>query len=316
MADISFYKYLEASFRYRLFDPRGGIATPDTHFNDLGYNLTYKQIFYYARKVLPKFYTGEFSDTQEGNLQMAKKVLEKLDKHQDIQLENQFKAVTVSEENARIIAQAQAESQQIEAQQAQLAGESSGTSFGGMPAGLPSAPSISSAPRVRIVQQTQPPGGMEGGTGQGTAATNKSMRIAERQEIEKSEISSSHPPTPSRINFSAFKSSISSGFKKVQNFASPVGPFLKINLGRIGKGLGEMARGLGRGVFGPALSGGANLMGRGLLGGVNRGANFYGRFSRLKSSLNRPSFLSKSSVGKKGSGKTGQTSGYPAGKSV
>ncbi len=81
MADVSFYQYLEGAFRYRLFNPKGITATLNTSFMGLGYNLTYKQIFYYARKVLPKFYTGEFPDTEEGNLQMARKVLEKLDKH-------------------------------------------------------------------------------------------------------------------------------------------------------------------------------------------------------------------------------------------
>lgn len=52
-----------------------------------------------------------------------------------------------------------------------------GTSAGGMPS-LPSAPSVSPPQRIiHNIPQTPSPSGMEGGTGQGTAATNKINRL-------------------------------------------------------------------------------------------------------------------------------------------
>lgn len=284
--DISFYKYLEAAFRYRLFNPKGTTATPDTRFNYLGYNLPFNRIFYYARKVLPKFYTSEFPDTEEGNLQMARKVLEKLDRRQDIELENQFKTVTASTGSDQIIAEAQAESQATK-QQTPPTGTTTGV-MGGMP-GMPPTPSISSVSRrVFMVQQTPAPvGGKEGGLGQGTSATNKATMLetqrtgAASAKSEAPVTRSSGTPNPTapvspRLNPSAIRSSFSSGFKKVQNFAARSNPFLKTNLSRIANGLRGMAGGLGRGITG-GIGGGLGAatpslgrMGHGLANGLQR----------------------------------------------
>ncbi|MBI2018232.1 transglycosylase SLT domain-containing protein [Candidatus Daviesbacteria bacterium] len=265
--DVNFYKYLEAAFRFKLFNPEGQRAGFDTHFNHLNYNLTYKQIFFYARKILPKFYTSEFPDTEEGNLQMAKKVLEQLDKHQDTQLENQFKSVTVSEENTQIITEAQAQSQQTEAISTQTP---VGTSEGMMSGpGLPSAPSKSFGPRrVFIANQTPPPaGGMEGGIGQGTAATNKANAKASRLEAETNRLNV-QTAAPRRFNWGGFK--IPASFTNAaKNFGSESQRFIGTNLGRIGKGLGEIAGGLGRGIAGPALTGTYNLLGKAGSGSLN-----------------------------------------------
>lgn len=138
MADISFYKYLAAAFRYKLFDPKGQRANFDTRYNYLGYNLTYKQLFFYARRVLPKFYRGEFPDTEEGNLQMAKTFLQKLDKHQDPELEKYFNPATAPAENESVIAEAVKESQAVPAG-VSTGGENLATMTGGQ---LPQTPRI------------------------------------------------------------------------------------------------------------------------------------------------------------------------------
>lgn len=270
MADISFYKYLEAAFRYRLFNPAGQRANLQTKFNALGYNLPYERIFHYARRVLPKFYTdtSRFPDTEEGNLQMAKKVLEKLDKHQDIELENQLKAVTVSKENAQIMAEAQAQSQQTEAQQVPPAGTSAGTSFG-LP-GLPSAPSISSGPR-RIYNIPHAPDKPFQGPGQGTAATAKANRLTAQTttgNLTPSTVSGSSSPPPPRFNWRSFKMP-ASFTNAAKNFGSTAQRFIGTNLGRIGRSLADIAGGVGRGIAGPSLTGTYNLLGKAANGGLN-----------------------------------------------
>lgn len=291
MADISFYKYLEAAFRYRLFNPAGQRANLQTKFNALGYNLPYERIFHYARRLLPKFYTdtSRFPDTEQGNLQMAKKVLETLDKHQDTQLENQLKAVTVSEENTQAIAEAQAESQQAAVQQAQpveTAGRPSGIP------GLPATPSISSGPRrVYNIPQAPP----EPATPQPKIIiTNKSGVVAEppppKSELvvaNKSGVVKEAPPskiyianksgtvvgertiTPSpRFNWRGFKMP-ASFTNAAKNFGSATQRFIGTNLGRIGRGLTDIAKGVGRGIAGPGLTGAYNLLGKAANGGLN-----------------------------------------------
>lgn len=150
MADITFYKYLEAAFRYRLLNPEGKKATLKTHFNYLGYNLPFERIFHYARRVLPSLYALQFPNTEEGNLRMAKKVLDALDRKLDTQLERYFDPAKTPVEYQQLIDEAQSESQQAEAAGQSTGGESAETM--GMP-GLPSAPSIRSTPRItRIIQ--------------------------------------------------------------------------------------------------------------------------------------------------------------------
>lgn len=141
MADISFYKYLEAAFRHKLFKD-----TKATSFNFLGFNLPYetiegkKGIFEYARRVLPSFYSLHFADTEEGHLQMAKDFLQKLDRHQDPELPKYFDPNQAPAEYAGTIAEAQ---QQSQAEGRGIPAQGAG---GGMP-GLPAGPSISPARR-------------------------------------------------------------------------------------------------------------------------------------------------------------------------
>lgn len=150
MADITFYKYLEAAFRFRLLNPEGKKATLKTHFNYLGYNLPFERIFHYARKVLPSLYTLQFPNTEEGNLRMAKKVLDALDRKLDTQLEKYFDPTKAPAEYQQLIDEAQSESRQAEVSGQTSGGEAAATM--GMP-GLPSAPSVRSTPRItRIIQ--------------------------------------------------------------------------------------------------------------------------------------------------------------------
>lgn len=110
--DVNFYKYLEAAFRFKLFNPEGQRADFDAYFSQLNYSLTFKQIFDYARRVLPAFYrdTGRFPDTEEGNLQMARDFIQKLDRHQDPELDKYFNPATAPAENNLIIQEAAKES--------------------------------------------------------------------------------------------------------------------------------------------------------------------------------------------------------------
>lgn len=280
MADISFYKYLEAAFRYRLFNPAGQRASLQTKFNALGYNLPYERIFYYARKLLPKFYTdtSRFPDTEAGNLQMAKNVLEKLDKHQDTQLENQLKAVTVSKENAQIIAEAQAQSQQAEAGLTQVPADTATGSAGGI--SMPSAPSISSGPR-RIYNIPQAPS--EPQTPQPKIEiANKSGVIQEAPSGSKLVTANSSgalkglgEEAPTKQIFIANKSGAVTGMHNIKSpswlktFGSNAQIFAKKNLGRIGRSLAEIAGGVGRGIAGPSLTGTYNLLGKAANGGLN-----------------------------------------------
>lgn len=296
MADISFYKYLEAAFRYRLFNPAGQRANLQTKFNALGYNLPYERIFHYARRLLPKFYTdtSRFPDTEQGNLQMAKKVLETLDKHQDTQLENQLKAVTVSKENAQIIAEAQAQSQQAEAQQVPPAGTSAGTSFG-LP-GLPSAPSISSGPR-RIYNIPQAPKAPKpeiaiankSGVVAETPPPKSELVVANKSGIVKETPAGSKLVTanssgtlkglggeaPTKQIFIANKGGVVTGVHNIKSpswlktFGSNAQIFARKNLGRIAGGLTDIAKGVGRGIAGPSLTGTYNLLGKAANGGLN-----------------------------------------------
>jgi len=207
MADLSFYKYLEAAFRHKLFKDKTA-----TRFNYLSYNLTYERIFYYARKILPSFYRNEaqFPNTEEGNLQLAKTVLEKLDNHRDVELENQFKGTATHEEN-QIIEQAAAESQQtgIPQEQAVSAGATAG---GGMP-GMPSAPIIHNVPQIKL------PGKLpEDSVGPATAKIDRLN--AEKNKLPEAFQKAFESETASRrFNFSAARSSTSSAIGKMQNFA-------------------------------------------------------------------------------------------------
>lgn len=181
--------------------------------------------------------------------------------------------------NQTIIAeQMAAESQLAKATPTQTpVGTTAGDATGGI--GLPSAPSIT-LPRVFVARQAPPPsGGMEGGTGQGSAATAKIDRM--RVEATKGTASVPQEKTPSstpaaqRLNIQGFKLP-SSFVNTAKNFGSNTQIFARKNLGRVFDSLKGIAGGLGRGVAGPGITGLYNLGGR--LG--NGTLNAVGRISR------------------------------------
>lgn len=199
--------------------------------------------------------------------------------------------------------------------------------------GIPS-PTISVAPRIRDIHevpQTTPPSGMEGGTGQGSAAFSKGgrldtqrvgaatakgnileMQTAIQKEMQTVQSASQKPaeafetrPSGLKFNPSAFKARIGNIFKKIQDFAARANPFLKTNLNRIFQGFksfgGSLLGGLGgfsRGITGPGLTHTANFLGNTGLRGVNAGANFFGgtrnQFLRFREASNRAASLTKS----------------------
>lgn len=275
MADLSFYKYLEAAFRHKLFKDKAA-----TRFNYLSYNLSYERIFYYARKVLPAFYRNEFPNTEEGNLQLAKTVLEKLDNHRDRELENQFKGAATQVENDQIIEQVAAESQQasIPPEQAVPAGTTSG---GGMPR-MPAAPRLPAMPRPthNIPHAPEPPPPKSE-----LVVVNKSGIVAEtppKSQLVTASSSGAIKETPPKQIFIANKSGIVTEMRNIKSpsflktFGSNTQIFAKKNLGRIANGLGGFAGGVARELAGPGLTGAYNILGK----ATNSGLNAFERISR------------------------------------
>lgn len=204
MADISFYKYLEAAFRYRLFNPQGQKASLETKFNYLGYNLKYERIFFYARRILAPFYRNEaqFPDTEEGNLQMAKAVINKLDKERR-GLEDYSDAAQSVLDYELIVAEAKAESQQAATAQAAVGGQQAvtGEPVSTMTGGLPSLPSIPSAQRPVIRNVPQKPGGETVTTPQAKLyVADKSGRVVQERTVTPTSTTVRKPePPPSKL---------------------------------------------------------------------------------------------------------------------
>ncbi|MBI3103483.1 M23 family metallopeptidase [Candidatus Daviesbacteria bacterium] len=163
-------------------------------------------------------------------------------------------------------------------------GEAGGTM--GVP-GLPAGPAISSTPRRIFIANQAPPsiGGMEGGTGQGTAATNKANRL----EAETNRLNA-QTAALQRFNWRSFKMP-DSFTNAAKNFGSASQRFTKINLGRIGRGLWEIAKGVGRGIAGPGLTGTYNLLGK----AANHGLNAFERLSSPELRSASKSFVSSGS---------------------
>lgn len=290
MADISFYKYLETAFRHKLFKDKTA-----TSFNFLGYNLPYetigakKGIFEYARRVLPKFYTGEFPDTAEGNLQMAKKVLEKLDRREDIELEKYFDPATAPTEYQQLVAEAQAQSQQIQTQQATGA---SATFSGGM--GLSSAPSISSgSPAPRIIHN------VPRDVPHAPETPKPDIIIANKSGVVTGEHSVKPSSASRRFNFrpsAAFTNTLRNFGSRTQVFfqrnvgkyltAGRIGTAVSAGIGAIaGAGLGPLGvvTGGGLGALAPSWirsGGGARFFGRVANGAINAGVGISNQISR------------------------------------
>ncbi len=151
--------------------------------------------------------------------------------------------------------------------------------------------------------------------GKGTAVTNKAERLAyadqkspvidKAERLRQSSAAKTEPtappagqpsikttsfsktsPTPTsskpniassrRINFPAFRPSAST-INIAKNFGSGAGTLFNTASRGVARGLGEMAKGLGRGVLNPAASGIYNVGGRVL----NRGINTLGNLSRI-----------------------------------
>lgn len=264
MADISFYKFLEAAFRHKLYTD-----TTASSFKYLDYSLPYesiggkKGIFEYARKILPKFYTSEFPDTKEGNLAMAKKILEKLERKQDTELVKQFEGFNAAEDEQTI---EEAKAQSETAAQPAAVGEPVATMAGGghMPS-LPSTPSIRfTSPNPKGELRS----GMEGGTGEGTAATNKSLPRNSSEVHIRDKLVSQQDSLGASIQRPKIPRSFINAFK---NFGSKLGVFFKRNFGKF-LTVGRIATGAGAvigGFAGAGLTGGASM---GVLGGSIGGA--------------------------------------------
>ncbi len=105
--------------------------------------------------------------------------------------------------------------QAASAEQAAPVSPTTGTSTGGMP----SMPSVST-PAIHPIYRS----------GNITATPPPTIAIADsRGNI----VREPTIPTRGRFNFSAFKSRVSNLASKAQSIASPAGPFLKVNLGRM-----------------------------------------------------------------------------------
>lgn len=295
--NANFFKYLQEAFRYKLYRDKSA-----TSFKYLDYNLPYKSIgsikgiFDYARKVLPPFYTNEFPNTEEGNLEMAKKILEKLDKRQDKELAKSFDPTTAAAENEAIIEEARQQS------------EATATTPEGTPATAPARP----GPTMGGLPY---PAGVGGGGGFGRRITVD----------EKGRVSSPAPPAKKTIETGldyegkpyeeapstmaskreaaehkpAAKPATTTQSKVGRTFQAPRVPgvissagknlgsatqrFIGTNLGRIGRGLGEIAGGVGRGIVGPGLTSASNLLVKTGNGLINASARFSNLVAGVKS---------------------------------
>lgn len=271
MADISFYKYLEAAFRYKLFKNRDAVS-----FKNPPYNLPYegnRGIFDYARKALPSFYTTNFPNTAEGHLQMAASVINKLDKKLDSTLEKYFNSATIPQGYETLIAEVQTVSQQQTGQAP--VGEDAAAMAGGShfpSVSIPGSPIIHNIPHTPSEPKTPIP---------------KAFEDAFKNEPEyKTDPTKSAPKTGRSFQAPRIPASFTNA---VKNFGSRAGIFFKKNSGRIFGGLGEIAKGIGRGIVGPGLTGAYNLGAKAGVGGINAFARLSnqaaGRGAALKGSL-------------------------------
>lgn len=257
MADLSFYNYLKAAFRDKLYTPKWKTASFKTKYPGFGYDLTFKQIFIQARKILPTFYTSNFNNDDEGNLEMAKKVLEKLDLKQDKELERKFEGFNIAEDQQAI--QEAKEQSEVDGTEQTPAGESAESMRGGAP--MPSPSAHSAPPRVRLADK--PPTASEEG--------DKEEK-AEQQQPTRS--SSSLKEEAPRSFQKAEEPAIKTDPTKQPNFrtSSPFTNFLKNigsrsqilanrTIGRLGSGLSGLLKGIGKG--------GISILG-GIGGGLGR----------------------------------------------
>lgn len=139
------------------------------------------------------------------------------------------------------------------------AGESAGSMSGG---GMPHLPSGGGShySGSRVTRMPAPKSGMEGGQGAGTAAINKAERLEAARKtpsIQTTRTSNPIPRPPAQVANAA------------KNLGSSAGISFKKGSGAVTRGLGDMAKGLGRGIVGPGLTSASNLLGKAGRGGIN-----------------------------------------------
>lgn len=169
------------------------------------------------------------------------------------------------------------------AEQAPPAGASTGASAIGMP-GIPSAPSISSGPRFHNIPHAPEPPKPK------IHIANASVYVTEAGDASKLVRATSSgkivEPPPKQI-FITNKSGVVTGMRNIKSpswlktFGSNAQIFTKRNLGKVFDGFKRIAGGVGRGIAGPGLTGGARVLGKVGIGGINMGANLSNQASRL-----------------------------------
>lgn len=166
-----------------------------------------------------------------------------------------------------------------EASSRQTMGEPAGTMAGGVP--FPAASSGATAARapqrvIRVVRQTPEP---ETTTSTSSRANVKfTTATPPSAKSGSATITSSKGFTPAGSTSISSSTAFSSGGINIKiggppnvakNFGSNAQIFAKKNLGRLGSSLGDIAKGVGRGIAGPGLTGAYNLMGKAAGGGLN-----------------------------------------------
>lgn len=220
------------------------------------------------------------------NPKKVERLLEKLAPEQRFELEKPFKQQTITTE-------ANQQSGEQTAGQT-IPTNATGTSADNVPFSMPSAPRV-----IYNIPHTQTP--QVEAAKSDIVIANKSGAVA--GERSSGIITKTPPPEiyPANNSGVVIKEHSISAFKKIQGFSSPAGPFLKINLGRLGRGIaGAIKTGLESanpflGRMGTGLANNLTSIaqpGIGGAGGASR--SFFGKIGRLgKSGGSGTSVISK-----------------------
>lgn len=165
-------------------------------------------------------------------------------------------------------------------EQQSTAGEQASTMGGGSNAPyMPSGPAIYNTPGSRIILKQQPVSGMAGGTGTGTAATNKAAQLqAEKIVSEEPGITQKTSESDNLKSRNSGKPSLSESFRTprisgsfvnaFKNFGSKAGVFFQRNIGKY-LTVGRAAAGISAGIGAVAGAGFGPLgVGAGAIGGA------------------------------------------------
>lgn len=273
--DLNFYKFLMEAFNYKVFVKN---EAPD--YKGFGFFLPYNDdrqvqgIFHRARRLLPSVYNSSFPDDDQGNLAMARQVLDNLRYKRDAELAKYFDITSAPQESEKFHQQLKLASDNYTKAHPQPAAE---------------APS----PVTTAVRATHLP-----------SAPAKSEKTVEEKPVETTEPPKATQPTQApRLNPAGFRlpSSVTSA---LSNLGSRMGRLFQ---GTIGKRLGATAiassiGGLAGSVFGPwGAGGGAGLGGllansstaRQAVSDLGRGALNQLSSVRRMSPPQSPSFMKK-----------------------